>query len=148
MIYDLPVPIRNQCIWIVRSYEERMREYKAARKRILDGRGSPSGLGVKTTPSGRRSTEEATALLAAVDQMPAVRQMRAVDAALDLAAESFPLDMRNKVRSALFLSCQDGKKYPFERLNVPAMSKSSFFRLRRYMLYQLADNLGLIFPKS
>lgn len=145
--YKLPLPVYQQVIWIVRGYDYCRAEYQRARSSIIDACGSSQNeAGVRQTSDGR-SVENVAARLEALENHPAFRQMRAVDEALNDVVETFPLTMREKIRTALMLSCQDGKQFPYERLDAPGMSKSTFYRLRRRALYNVAQELNLLPPE-
>ncbi len=142
--YNLPACLNAQCIWIMRGYDRCRSEYLAARRDIMTmGAQSFDESGVKTSSDGR-SVEEVTAHLQALDNYPAFRQMFAVEHALDAVVENFPLTMRDRVKKALMLSCKDGRVCPFERLDVPGVSRSGFYRLRRHVLYNIAQELDLL----
>lgn len=144
--YDkLPHDIQQQCLWIVRGYERNKRDYADCRRQILDGCtysacAISSGNKVKST---RRTTEDTAALLSALDIFPAFRQMKAVEHALDIITDRFPHEIREKIKTALMLSCTDGRNKPFEHLDVPGISRSSFYRLRQSMLFEIATDLEL-----
>lgn len=144
----MPMDIQQQCLWIIRGYERCKHEYNEARLSISNAGGSHYDFsGVKQTER-RRIVEDTATILAALDECPAYRQMHAVEHALDAVTVSLPDDMKDKTRKALFLSCEDGRLWPFERLDVPGLSRSGFYRLRRQMLFILARKLGLIWTQG
>lgn len=144
MKYDLPKDLYQQCLWIMRGYDRNKQSYLEARRGILDEGKAPNETGVRSTPTNNRLVEDIAARLAMLDQIPSYRQMHSVDLALDSAVEPFPPSMQQKLRKALFLSCQDGYKYTWEHLDAPGVSRSSFYRLRQRVLYEIAVNLSFI----
>ena len=145
--YKLPVPVYQQCLWIVRGYDRCRSEYQRTRSSIIEACNSTlNETGVRQTSDGR-GVENVAARLEALENHPVFRQMKAVDASLNDVVEDFPLTMREQIRAALLLSFQDGKQFPYERLYTPGMSKSTFYRLRRHVLYNVALELNLLFPE-
>ena len=142
---DLPVDIQQQCLWIVRGYERTKREYSEARKMILDGERSSFNPSDVQRSGFSRTTENDAARLAAIDDYPAFLRMFAVEHGLDAATKAFPLELKPKIKKALLLSCQDGREWPFERLDAPGLSRSGFYRMRRRFLFAIAQELKLIY---
>ncbi len=142
---DLPVDIQQQCLWIVRGYERTRKEYTEARKMILDAESSSFHSSRVQISGFSRATENDAARLAAIDNYPAFLRMFAVEHALDAVTKAFPLELKPKIKKALLLSCQDGREWPFERLDAPGLSRSGFYRMRRRFLLSIAQELKLFY---
>ena len=80
------------------------------------------------------------------DDFPGFRQMRAVEHAFDLVADSFPRGRRQEVRATLLLFCQDGHGFDFDQLKDLKMTRRGLFGLRQHLLYEIAAELGLVLP--
>ncbi len=85
------------------------------------------------------------------------RLVRAVDAAMcnvgnDIANEP----LRQKLRAALWENTLNGRKYPYEILNVPTVCRDDFYERKRKFIKDIAINMGFIdelskgnyFPKT
>lgn len=68
--------------------------------------------------------------------------------AVELAAQNIGQDLaehdRQALARAIFLSCIDGRKYPFERLGVTGMERSCFYDRRAKFLEEIARHLEYI----
>ena len=149
----LPWDIKQQCLWIVRGYDRQRREYMKARREILD-----AGSARFTTytvngeerraflPGGHtasRTTEDRQMQLEALENTAAFRQMRAVEHARAGIGGGLPRDMADQLRDAIMLNCMDGRKYPFEKLCIIGLERTTFYRARNGFLLQIAVELGL-----
>lgn len=151
----LPWDVRKQCLWIVRGYERQRREYMKARREILD---ASSGWHFATyTENGEerraflpgahnasRTTENLAERLAALEHTAAFRQMRAVEHARAKIGAGMPGPLQDALREAITLNCMDGRKYPFERLYVVGIERTTFYRARNAFFWNIAEELGLI----
>ena len=159
---NLPYDVRQECLWIVRGYERRVKAYHEARRQIIDStacgfedtkpRKDADG---KTKPSVRvylphgsgngRPAESKMEQLAAIEDWPETRKMRAVEQAklhigLDLENE----ELRQRLAEGIWLNCKSGRRYPFEYLNLPFMSRRDFYRRRESFLAEIAEFLMII----
>lgn len=151
----LPWDVRQQCIWIVRGYERQRREYMKARREILDAGGGDRSVTYTVNGEERREylplphnaarqTENLAERLAALEQTQAFRQMRAVEHARARIGADLPGDLQDKLRDAIMLNCLDGRKYPFERLYVVGIERTSFYKTRNAFFKNIATELGII----
>lgn len=151
---SLPKDVRMTAIYIVRGQPRRKQKYKQAQEEILAGSGV-SFVDVGGTsgqrcylPGGKGSTGDPTAnkaaALDALEEKDFVLVMRQVDAAADLIGRDLPDLVKKTLRDAILTSCQRGREFPFERMNVPGFTKSSFYRRRDDFLADVAERLGLM----
>lgn len=121
-----------------REYPSSCRRYAEERRIILDGGGAvPVERHGGGRWSGYRATESKAARLEALEALPWVKQMRAVEKALEQVGTGLPDGMRENLRKTLLLNCQCGRKYPFERLFLPGISRSDYYRRRRKFLQEI-----------
>jgi hypothetical protein len=149
----LPWDIKQQCLWIVRGYERQRREYLRARREILDAGGEHYTTAIvdgeevraymPTSHAAGRNTEDIAIRLAALESSAAYRQMRAVEHARARIGIGLPEGVGDALRDAIMLNCQNGRKYPFERLYVIGIGRSEFYRIRDQFFRQIAEEVGL-----
>ena len=69
--------------------------------------------------------------------------MEAVENALALAtADIRSVEVREKLKQGLLLSVKDRKRWPYERLDLPTVSRNDFYRRKTDFLAALAGELG------
>lgn len=149
----LPWDVKQQCLWIVRGYERQRRDYMRARREILDAGGSrfttytvngeERRAYLPSTSNASRTTEDKQMRLEALEHTLAFRQMRAVEHARAHIGAGFPATMQDQLRDAIILSCENGRKYPFERLYIVGISRSDFYRQRDIFLLEIARELQI-----
>ena len=139
----LPYDIRQECLWIVRGYDRRVKAYHEARREIIDGAACIDGMPHK--PGLGRPAENKMEQLAAIEDWPETQRMRAVESAklhigLDLENE----ELRQRLTEGILLNCTDRHEYPFRYLNLTGMEKTDFYNRRDEFLIDIADYLGMI----
>lgn len=153
----IPYDIRQECLWIVRGYDRRVRAYHEARRQIIDG--TPCGFvdtkRTKNKPSVRvfmphsfgdgRPEESKMEQLAAIEDWPETQRMRAVENArlhigLDLENE----ELRQRLTEGIMLNCMDRNEYPFRYLNLVGIEKTDFYNRRDEFLIDIASFMGMI----
>lgn len=149
----LPWDVKQQCLWIVRGYDRQRREYMKARREILDAggdhyvtyteNGEERRAFLPTTHNASRTTENLAERLAALEHTPAFRQMRAVEHARAKIGAELPSALQDALREAITLNCMDGRKYPFERLYVVGIERTTFYKARNAFFWNIAKELGL-----
>lgn len=149
----LPWDVRQQCIWIVRGYDRQRREYMKMRREILDAgsahfttyrvNGEERRAFLPTAHNASRTTEDRQMQLEALEHTQAFRQMRAVEHARSAIGKDLPREMRDQLRDAIMLNCDDGRKYTFERLLIDGISRAEFYRARNDFLSVIAAELGI-----
>lgn len=73
----LPYDIRQECFWIVRGYDRRVKAYHEARREIIDGAACIDGMPRK--PGVGRPAENKMEQLAVVEDWPETQRMRAAE---------------------------------------------------------------------
>lgn len=148
----LPYDIRQECLWIVRGYDRRVKAYHEARREIIDG--AACGFADKKNgervylPHGTgdsRPAENKMEQLTAIEDWPETQRMRAVENAklhigLDLENE----ELRQRLTEGILLNCMSHKQYPYMLLNLPGISEHGFKRRKEKFLIEIADFLDLI----
>ena len=139
----LPYDVRLECIAYVRGYPRRVRAYREARAEILDGthgatEGMPRGQGAG------RPAESKAEQLAAIENWPETKKMRAVEYAiarcgLDLESES----VRKQLTQGIMRNCQGKHKYARNRIVIPGISERTFSRRKEQFLMDVAKYSGL-----
>lgn len=153
----LPYDIRQECLWIVRGYDRRVRAYHEARREIIDGaacgfvdtkaaKGKP---GVRVfLPHGTgdsRPAENKMEQLAAIEDWPETQRMRAVEnAKLHIGLDIQNEELRQRLTEGILLNCMSHKQYPYMLLNLPGISEHGFKRRKEKFLIEIAEFLNLI----
>lgn len=141
----LPYDVRQECLWIVRGYDRRVKAYHEARRQIIDG--TACGDGMPRKPGVGRPAENKAEQLQAIEDWPETQKMRAVEQAklhigLDLRSE----ELRQRLIKGIWLNCKSGRRYPFEYLNLDGtgISKTNFYDRRDLFLGEIAEFLNII----
>jgi len=91
-----------------------------------------------------RTTENIAEQILGLENLLETQRMRAVE----YAADNVGLDLAEKDRqiliNAMFKSCIQGRKYPFERLGVEGMERSCFYERRLKFLADIAKYMKMI----
>lgn len=140
---NLPYDVRQECLWIVRGYDRRVKAYHEARRQIIDG--TACGDGMPRKPGVGRPAESKTEQLAAIEDWPETQRMKAVEQArlhigLDLGSE----ELRQRLAEGIWLNCMSHKRYPYALLNLPGISEHGFKRRKAVFLSDIAEFLGMI----
>lgn len=140
----LPYDVRLECIAYVRGYPRRVRAYREARAEILGGthsatEGMPRGQGTG------RPAESKAEQLAAIENWPETKKMRAVEYAidrcgLDLESES----VRKQLTQGIMRNCQGKHKYSRNKIVIPGISEATFSRRKERFLHDVAKYAGLL----
>lgn len=152
----LPYAIRQACLWIVRDYSRAKAEYREARDQIL--RGTPVRFKDKRDPrtgkytriylppvhNASRTAEDKALQLEALSKRSDVVRIRAVSQARRRIGADLPDELRRKLQKAIMLSCENGREWPYERLDVPGIARSEFYERRAAFLTDIAAYLRLI----
>lgn len=115
----LPEDVKQVCLWLARGYQRRVEEYH------------------RTGRAGGRAEKKNRAR--EFERMEAVEQAM-VAIGKDIDAE----DVRQQLRDAIMLNVESGRRYPYERLDLPAVSRSDFYRRKDKFLEDIAGWMGLI----
>lgn len=154
----LPYDLRQECLWIVRGYDRRVKAYHEARRNVIDaascqfvdlspaeGERDGSRVYLPHGSGAGRPNESKYDQLQAIERWPETKKMRAVEQAklqigLDLENE----EMRQRLTECVMLNCQSGKRYPYRYLNLPYISERDFYRRREEFLLEIADHLNIL----
>lgn len=116
----LPEDVKQVALWTAKGYQRRVKEYHG------DGR-----------RGGRRMDKKTRAR--EFERMEAVEQaMVAIGA--DIEAE----EVRERLRAAILLNIESGRRWPYERLDLPGVTRSDFYRRKDAFLEAIAVRLGLV----
>lgn len=156
----LPKDVRDTCLAYVRGYERRKREYELRRKELLSHSASnvvtikdkdhpedeqrDIGVMLPSSHNTSRTTEDITERLQGLEEQPETRRMRAVEYAAALVGLDLPESQRKALQKAIFISCIQGRQYPFERLCIDGMERSCFYNRRMKFLVNIAKFMSLI----
>ena len=140
----LPYDVRLECIAYVRGYPRRVRAYREARAEIMDGTHSATE-GMPRGQGAGRPAESKAEQLAAIEQWPEPKKMRAVEYAidrcgLDLESES----VRKQLTQGIMRNCQGKHKYARNRIVIPGISEATFSRRKERFLHDIAKYAGLL----
>lgn len=153
----LPWAVKKRCLLMVADYDRARLECQRRRKEILDAGGERyetyelvSGKKVEMArayqPGGGgagRTTEQIAMRLEALESTSTFKDLRAVEHARARIGAGMPEMLADKLREAIMINCQSGRRYPFERLFVVGISRSEFYRIRDEFLRQIATERGL-----
>lgn len=138
----LPYDVRLECIAYVRGYPRRVQAYNDARSEILSG-GRSATEGMPRSPGIGRPAESKAEQLAAIENWPETKKMRAVEYAidrcgLDLESES----IRKQLTQGIMRNCQGKHKYSRNKIIVPGISERTFSRRKEQFLLDIAIYCG------
>lgn len=140
----LPYDIRQECLWIVRGYDRRVKAYHEARREIIDGSASAEN-GMPHSPDIGRPAERKMEQLAAIESWPETQRMRAVEnAKLHIGMDMKNEELRQRLTEGILLNCTSRNEYPFRLLNLPDISERDFYRRKDSFLSEIAKFLGMV----
>lgn len=145
---------------LVRGYSRRRKEYNQKREELMnitpcniikikdpkkkDDERTWEGVSLPSAHHASRTTEDITEKILGLEKLPETQYMRAVE----YAEKNVGLDLiendRKKLVNAIFKSCLEGRKYPFERLGVEGMERSCFYDRRTKFLIDIAKYLKIM----
>ena len=140
---NLPYDVRQECLWIVRGYDRRVKAYHEARREVIDG--TACGDGMPRKPGVGRPAENKAEQLAAIEDWPETQKMRAVEQAkLHIGEDIQSEELRQRLAEGIWLNCQSHRKYPYAILNLPGISERTFRRRKESFLSEIAKFLEII----
>ena len=140
---NLPYDVRQECLWIVRGYDRRVKAYHEARRQIIDG--TACGDGMPRKPGVGRPAESKAEQLAAIEDWPETQKMRAVERAkLHIGEDIQSEELRQRLAEGIWLNCMSHKRYPYMLLNLPGISEHGFKRRKAAFLSDIAEFLRII----
>ena len=152
----LPWYVKQNCLAIVRGYDQSRKEYLRMRSEILNEGHSGSGTTYIDAVTGEtmatlipsqhnasRTTEIKAMKLEALTQTVAYKQIKAVEHAKAKIGEGLPELIQDLLQEGIMRNCMNGRRYNFERLYVIGISRSEFYRYRDQFFKSIAEELGL-----
>lgn len=152
----LPWYVKQQCLAVVRGYDQSRKEYLRLRSEILNEGRSGSSVTYVDTVSGEtmatlipgahaasRTTENKAMKLEALTQTMAYKQIKAVEHARAKVGENLPELIQDLLQEGIMRNCLNGRKYNYERLYIIGISRSEFYRYRDQFFRMIAEELGL-----
>ncbi len=140
----LPYDVRLECIAYVRGYPRRVRAYREARAEILGGTNSATE-GMPRGQGAGRPAESKAEQLAATENWPETKKMRAVEYAMDRCGRDLDSDaIRRQLIYGIMHNCQGKHKYARNRIVIPGISEATFSRRKERFLHDVAKYAGLL----
>lgn len=140
----LPYDVRLECIAYVRGYPRRVQAYNDARSEILSS-GSSATEGMPRSPGIGRPAESKAEQLAAIENWPETKKMRAVEYAIDRCGRDIGSDtIRRQLIYGIMRNCQGKHKYARNRIVIPGISEATFSRRKERFLHDVAKYAGLL----
>jgi len=156
----LPDDVKKNCISLVEGYDRRKEAYNLRRAELIysshnnivtikdpdhpDDERKGEGVYIAGSRFASRTTENIAEQILGLENLLETQRMRAVE----YAADNVGLDLAEKDRqiliNAMFKSCIQGRKYPFERLGVEGMERSCFYERRLKFLADIAKYMKMI----
>ena len=138
----LPYDVRLECIAYVRGYPRRVQAYNDARREILSG-GSSATEGMPRSPGIGRPSESKAEPLAAIENWPETKKMRAVEYAIDRCGRDLESEsIRKQLTQGIMRNCQGKHKYSRNKIVVPGISEATFRRRKERFLFDIATYCG------
>lgn len=152
--------MRLECLALVKAYDRRRKTYKLKREEIIrsssdnivtiadpdhpDDKRKGEGVYIPGSHFATRTTENISERLLALEEHPETQKMRAVEYAAKNIGSDLTTKDRKTLKDAIFKSCLNGRRYPFERLNVEGMERSCFYDRRRKFLIDIAKYMKML----
>lgn len=156
----LPDDVKQNCISLVKGYARRKELYNLRRDELInhtannivtimdlnhpDDERKGEGVYISGSHFASRTTEDVAEKILGLENLPETQRMRAVEYALKRIGADLSEKDRQLLARAIFKSCIEGRKYPFERLGVEGMERSCFYDRRRKFLIDIAKYMNLI----
>lgn len=136
----IPRDVAQAALYLVRGQAEREKRYREQLRAIEEYNGkTPGGNPARVLPlceEKRRRTHE---LCNSRD----ARTMRAIQSAAYNIGADLPGDIGGKLREAVLNNCRDGRRWRYELLDVPTISRAEFYRRKREFLRNVAQRCGI-----
>ncbi len=140
----LPYDIRQECLWIVRGYDRRVKAYYEAVRQIADG-SSNDNAGMPSGSRCSRTVEGKAEKLLAIEKWPETRKMRAVaQAKIHIGADLENEELRRRLADGIVLNCKSRNEYPFRYLGLEGISQRDFYRRKEKFLVEIAEHMSMI----
>lgn len=159
-VKQLPDDVKQNCLSLVRGYERRKREYALKRAELMsnntdkvitirdkdhpEDERKTEGAMLPGSHNASRTTENIALRVIGLEDHMDTRRMRAVEYAEERIGMDLPDDQRKLLSKAIFISCKQGREFPFERLRVEGMERSCFYDRRMKFLIDIAKYMDMI----
>ncbi len=88
-------------------------------------------------------TERKALALKALNESMDVKVLKTIDEAFETIGSDIPSkEVRNKLQNGIYLNCTS-REYPYEKLELPGISRKSFYKAKYKLLYKIAKELEL-----
>lgn len=153
--YKLPKDVQLTVIGVVRGQERRLKLYKSQRDDIMYGtynniikftnnNGAEECEVLPRSNNNESIVESKVIKLERLNSSYDTQIMRIVDENLREVGCDIPSkEIRDKLSKAIYLNCCS-KLYPYEKLDLPTISRNLFYSYKHIFLYQTAKDLQLI----
>lgn len=138
---DIPRDVTQAALYLVRGQSARRQRYNSRWAAIMQK--AKTAPGVKDAEGLRALEAETEAALARLENLRETQIMRAVYAAADAVGADLPRPIREKLYAALWKNCEDGRRWRYEVLDVPSISRAEFYRRKRDFLRDVAEKCGI-----
>lgn len=152
--YRLPEDIKLAAISLVKGYDRRKRDFDAQVRDIIEETAAVweeymdvvEGKETRCRSyDGRRSglpgrpTEAKAMRLDKLMHKPETIRMRAVERAYDEIGERYgSREIRKAVSDGILKNCRSGRRWPYEALDLPGITRKEFYKERRKFLWRVA----------
>lgn len=159
-IKQLPDDVKQNCLSLVRGYSRRKKEYAQKRAELMtsssdrtitirdkdhpEDEKKNTGVMLPGSHNASRTTENIAMRMVGLEDHADTRRMRAVEYAEGRIGQDLPEDQRKILIKAIFTSCIQGRRCPFERLHVEGMERSCFYDRRMRFLIDIAKYMDMI----
>ena len=156
----LPDDVKKICISLVKGYARRKEAYNLRRAELInntpnnivmikdpehpDDERKAEGVYIAGSRFASRTTEDIAEKILGLESLPETQRMRAVEYAANNVGSDLNEKDRNILINAIFKSCIQGRKSPFERLGVEGMERSCFYERRLKFLVDIAKYMKMI----
>ena len=142
--YKMDRDTRTLILKYIRKYDGYCVWYQAERDRIFST--SPKFADGLPRPQGiKDSVLDRMVLLDVLEQHPRTRVIRAIDRARGLIGIDYDsAALRKKLKDAIWLSCLDGRAYPFEAFDgLVGCSRTEFYSRKNKFLLDIKSRLEI-----
>jgi hypothetical protein len=141
-----PKDVELLCELIAQGYERRKKDYETRRLEIIYSGGGSFADHVSSRSIGNISdqTERKAERLEELERGLDGKFLKAVEQSLMKIGTDVRRDLRERLRKAVLLNCENGREYPYEVLNIDEFSRRDFYRRRKAFVRGIGVELGLV----
>ena len=158
--YLLPEDIKLASISLVKGYDRRKKEFNEKVRDIMESTAAgweeyTETIGGKEVvcrsyearrsgPPGRPTEARAIRLERLMNAQDTI-WLRAVENAADEIGKRYGSEeIRRALRDGILKNCRSGRRWPYEALDLPGITRKEFYKERRKFLWRVARYAGLI----